>query len=161
MALRFFDSTELDALLNLDNEPIIVDMKGWKDEMPEYAGGHGAPGNQNALGNRFDMPKREVQRRKNSRWYNNSISQVFTDVKPPGDDWIEGRLPFATSNYNNGGENNPRAIFWRLTFDDNSVIIVKGLKAWCKNQPNINYNGLYNAFKRQKPYKHIMEIIKL
>ena len=119
------------------------------------------PGNQFALGNQHTPETKAAmsEYRSKCRWYNDGVNQVFTLAQPDG--FVQGRLPFDTSNINHQGSNNPRAVKWRLTFEDGSTIITCGLRSWCASQPNINYSGLYYAWQHNNSYKHITEIVKL
>ena len=118
-------------------------------------------GNQHAKGVKHDKDAdwfiRVAEHRAQCHWYNNGETNVFCQACPEG--YVPGRTGGWTKN--NTGANNPRAQRWRLTFADESVITISGLKHWCQSQPDVNYSGLYDAFKRGKSYKHIMEVTKL
>ena len=117
-------------------------------------------GNQNAKGNHIDrdIVERQREHKKKRRWFNDGKVEKHCITHPPG--FVKGRLPKPHMKSRQSGEYNSRAQEWRLTFCDGSTIMVTGLKAWCKLQPDINYNGLYYAWQQHKPYKMIQEIIK-
>lgn len=114
-------------------------------------------GNQHAKGNRHKIKSKFNVIKSKRRWWNDGVSNYHREKCPPG--CVEGRMPL-TGNYSKPGSSNPRALSWQLTYDDGCVIVVSGLKKWCRDN-HVNYSGLYYAYQNHTKYNNIQEVIKL
>jgi hypothetical protein len=123
-----------------------------------FSAGNKLMGNTHALGKRYKVKRKYVLKRRKRRWWNDGVRSYHLSTCPEG--CVSGRIPFDNHNIDNSGSKNPRAQKWGLTIDNRCDIII-ALKEWCSTQPDINYNGLYYAWKNNKPYKYIKEIVKL
>ena len=51
--------------------------------------------------------------------------------------------------------------WWKITFDDDSEIIIFGLSTWCKNENYHKGNMLKVASGKQKRHKNVVKVVKL
>ena len=95
------------------------------------------------------------------RWYNNGEKSIFREIHP-GEGWKPGRMGGWKNKErgNKKGNSNAKQYTWRLLFDDGSDMIVKNLCKYAKEN-DLSHNHLKNVVRRGKPYKNIMEIIKV
>ena len=152
----------LDIVFQIDSNEPIPELEPWQTDSTGYvlSPWHQQFGNKNACGKRSDKTKALMsKRRKQCRWYNDGVNQVFTIKQPEG--FVRGRLPFDRSNFDIRGEKNPRAKKYSITFDDGSVIIICSLRTWCKDN-NIVHGTLYHRIQHNNfPYHNIVGVTKL